>query len=60
VFRGGLPSTEVALARALRPLGYRSVLLGGWHLGHAPPHDPLSHGFDEWLGLPFEAALACA
>ena len=28
-------------------------MLGKWHLGHQRPHDPLSHGFDEWLGLPF-------
>jgi len=36
-----------------------SLVVGKWHLGHVPPHDPLSHGFDEWLGLPFSSDMGC-
>ena len=57
--RSGLPATESTIALALRPFGYRSVLLGSWHLGHVAPHDPLSHSFDEWLGLPSHADMGC-
>jgi hypothetical protein len=38
---------------------FQSLVLGKWHLGHVPPHDPLSHGFDEWLGLPFSSDMGC-
>mmetsp|Transcript_52988 Transcript_52988/g.67924 ORF Transcript_52988/g.67924 Transcript_52988/m.67924 type:complete len:259 (+) Transcript_52988:71-847(+) len=50
---GGLPPTEYTLASHLKKVGYDSIVLGKWHLGHVRPHDPLSHGFDEWLGIPF-------
>jgi len=36
------------------------MILGKWHLGHHRPHDPISHGFQEWLGLPFSADMGCA
>jgi arylsulfatase A-like enzyme len=49
----GLPASELTVASLLRGHGYRTIALGKWHLGHQPPHEPLSHGFDEWIGLPF-------
>lgn len=56
---GGLPGSEVTMARILRSGGYDTIALGKWHLGHHAPHDPLSHGFHEWLGLPFSNDMGC-
>jgi arylsulfatase A-like enzyme len=47
----GLNRDHVTLAGLLRPAGYRSTLLGKWHLGHgAPELLPLRHGFDRFFG----------
>ncbi len=47
----GLSQSEVTIAEMLRPRGYRTAIIGKWHLGHQPEHNPLRHGFDEWFGL---------
>lgn len=47
----GLPITERTLAEALRPLGYRSGLVGKWHLGAHDNFHPLNRGFDEFYGF---------
>ena len=49
----GLPETEITLAEMLKPLGYRTAVIGKWHLGHTPRHWPTSHGFDYYFGLPY-------
>jgi uncharacterized sulfatase len=46
-----LPEAETTIAEALRPLGYRTALIGKWHLGSHLRHAPLRHGFDEFYGL---------
>lgn len=33
--------------------GYATAIVGKWHLGHQPEYLPTSHGFDEWLGIPY-------
>ena len=46
----GLPVTERTIADRLRPLGYRSALIGKWHQGHGirfPHFHPERRGFDE-------------
>lgn len=55
----GLPPSEMTIASFLQSHGYATLLLGKWHLGHQPPHDPISHGFDEFLGIPFSNDMGC-
>ena len=47
----GLPDAEYTLAEMLRTQGYRSALIGKWHLGHQPQHWPTRHGFDLYYGI---------
>jgi arylsulfatase A len=50
---GGLPQSEITIARALKGRGYATACIGKWHLGHLPPHLPTSHGFDSYFGIPY-------
>lgn len=47
----GLPLTEVTLASLVQKGGYRTGLIGKWHLGNSPKFHPLSRGFDEFFGF---------
>jgi uncharacterized sulfatase len=49
----GLPAAEITIAETLRDAGYRTALIGKWHLGHTPEHWPTRHGFDAFFGLPY-------
>jgi arylsulfatase A-like enzyme len=52
--RGGIPDGEVTLARALKAAGYRTGMMGKWHLGYArDEYLPVGQGFDYWFGLPY-------
>lgn len=51
--RTGLPDNEVTIAQMLKPLGYKSLCVGKWHLGHLPEFLPPSRGFDEYFGIPY-------
>lgn len=42
----GLPLTETLLPEYLRQTGYRTGIVGKWHLGAAAPYHPLRRGFD--------------
>lgn len=44
---------EETLAEILKQKGYRTGMVGKWHLGQEEPYLPLQHGFDEYLGLPY-------
>ncbi len=41
-----LPLEEITLAEALRAGGYRTGIIGKWHLGGEPFSTPAHHGFD--------------
>ena len=47
----GLPQEEVTIAEVLKPLGYASICIGKWHLGHKPEFLPRTQGFDEYYGI---------
>jgi len=49
----GLHPQERTLAEMLKELGYATAIFGKWHLGHDSLHLPLSHGFDEYFGIPY-------
>ena len=49
----GLPAAEHTLGEALQAVGYRTAIIGKWHLGDAPEHLPTRHGFDYWYGIPY-------
>jgi arylsulfatase A-like enzyme len=50
---GGLPTTEVTIASALKKNGYATAAIGKWHLGHLPQFLPTAHGFDSYFGIPY-------
>jgi arylsulfatase A len=51
--KGGLPASEITIARALKKQGYATTAIGKWHLGHLPKYLPTSHGFDNYFGIPY-------
>jgi arylsulfatase A len=51
--RNGMPDAEITLAEALKEQGYRTAMIGKWHLGDQPEHNPTVHGFDRYFGLPY-------
>ena len=46
----GLKTTEVTFAELLQASGYRTGLMGKWHLGYDPKFNPRHHGFDVFRG----------
>jgi arylsulfatase A-like enzyme len=47
----GLPLDQRTLADLLRAAGYRTGIIGKWHLGFSKDHHPESRGFDEFFGF---------
>ena len=47
----GLPPEHPTVASLLRQAGYRTTLIGKWHLGSLPDYGPLKSGYDEFWGL---------
>lgn len=46
----GLPPDVPTLPSMLRAVGYRTALIGKWHLGYPPHFGPLKSGYDEHFG----------
>ena len=49
----GLHADETTLAEVFKANGYATAIFGKWHLGTKPDFNPLRHGFDEYLGIPY-------
>jgi uncharacterized sulfatase len=52
----GLHEAEITLPEALRNAGYRTGMVGKWHLGdfgRQSRFNPLRHGFDTFFGVPY-------
>jgi arylsulfatase A-like enzyme len=47
----GLPPEHPTVASLMRAAGYRTTLVGKWHLGSLPKYGPLKSGYDEFWGL---------
>ena len=46
----GLPADFPTLPRILKRAGYRTALVGKWHIGWPPDHGPLRSGYDHYFG----------
>ena len=46
----GLPPEHPTLPSLLRDAGYRTALIGKWHLGYPPSFGPLRSGYEEFFG----------
>ncbi len=52
-FRGGnvrIPAHEITLPEILKSVGYRTGMVGKWHLGDVSPSLPNDMGFDDFYG----------
>jgi len=51
----GIDEREITIAEGLKVAGYRTGMIGKWHLGDYsknPQYNPVRHGFDEYFGVP--------
>ena len=46
----GLPPEHPTLPSLLKASGYRTALIGKWHMGYAPHFGPLKSGYEEFFG----------
>ncbi|MFH5803344.1 sulfatase-like hydrolase/transferase [Alienimonas sp. DA493] len=49
--RLGLPPGETTVATTLQTAGYRTGVVGKWHMGIDAPYHPNARGFDEFYGF---------
>ncbi len=47
----GLTSESPSVAAILKKRGYKTVLVGKWHLGYGTKYSPKENGFDEFYGF---------
>jgi arylsulfatase A-like enzyme len=51
--KDGLPLNEITLANILNDIGYKTMAIGKWHLGHQTEYLPTLRGFNSFYGLPY-------
>ncbi len=49
----GLNPDEITIAEVLKTAGYKTGMVGKWHLGDQPEFLPTRQGFNEFFGLPY-------
>lgn len=49
--RGGVARSEAFIGDVMRKAGYRTGMVGKWHIGQAEGYHPLDRGFDEFFGV---------
>jgi len=47
----GLPVDEITIADLMKQSGYRTGMVGKWHLGEKKQFHPCNRGFDEFFGM---------
>ena len=47
---GGVSLREAFIGQIMKSAGYRTAMIGKWHLGEAAGYQPLDRGFDEYFG----------
>ena len=47
----GISAKELTTPAVLRQAGYRTALIGKWHLGYDAKFHPMNYGFDEFRGF---------
>lgn len=47
----GISTNEITIAGLLRQAGYRTAMVGKWHLGYDFKFHPMNYGFDEFRGF---------
>jgi arylsulfatase A-like enzyme len=50
-YEAGLPPGSVTAAKEFKAAGYRTGLIGKWHLGDGPEAHPNAQGFDDFFGF---------
>ncbi len=49
-YTAGLPANSINAAKEFKASGYRTALIGKWHLGEQPASLPNAQGFDDFFG----------
>ena len=52
----GLPPEHPTVASLLKAAGYRTALVGKWHMGYLPRYGPIKSGYEEFFGIMSGAA----
>jgi arylsulfatase A-like enzyme len=56
----GLHPDEVTIAEVLKARGYRTGIIGKWHLGDQLPFLPTRQGFEMFFGIPYSDDMTAA
>ncbi|HIA62335.1 MAG TPA: arylsulfatase [Planctomycetaceae bacterium] len=56
----GLHPNEITIAEVLQAAGYKTGIIGKWHLGDQPEFLPTRQGFDLFFGVPYSDDMTAA